>query len=193
MIPSYGLLPHFNDKKLKYIFNEAVVVEEKIDGWQISFGVFEGERWIKTKNVLSTEGDEIWQPLQTLWESLLDLGLHEEWTYRGEFIDRHRMHKITYDTIPRGQVIIWDIDKASGDYLMPEQKLFEAIRVGFDCVVPVFVGHIKAVTRLPSLVPKTSVLGGRVEGIVVKNYYRQHNKKLLKGKYIVPEFRDAKE
>lgn len=195
MIHSYGAVRHWNDLRMKYLLEEIVVIEEKLDGWQVSFGVmedFEGQRQLalRTKNTIQ-EHPDIWEPLQPLWDRLETIQslLKPGWTYRGEYLPERKMHKITYDRPASGLVVIWDIDRGAEDYLQPRQKRDEAMRLGFDVVQPLAVGKFKP-SDIPKLVPDHSMLGGRTEGVVIKNYRRNYKNRMMKAKYVRPEFRD---
>lgn len=194
MIHPYGKIYHWNDLRLKGLLDGIVVIEEKIDGWQVNFGMVEdfyGEPQLalRTKN-RSHEGPDIWEPLRPLWGRLQSLDLRPGWTYRGEYVPEKKMNQITYDRPASGMVVIWDIDRGVEEYLSCYDKKQEALRLGFDAVEPLAIGVFRP-DSLPGLVPKHSLLGGETEGVVIKNYGRAFKGHLMKGKYVRPEFRDG--
>lgn len=191
MIQSYGKTYHWNDLRVKDLFDDYVSVEEKIDGYQLSFGRFDNfeetgtELWMKTKNVLMGEGN-IWEPLQPFWERLKTLELRTNWTYRGEFLNSKNMVKIQYGRVPSNNLVLWDVDVGTQEYLGDYSRAEEALRLGFEPLYPVFRGRLRGVPEeLKRFVPKQSLLGGGVEGLVIKGYGRLYNKKLLRGKFVL--------
>ena len=174
------------------ILLDTVVVEEKIDGSQFSFGVFdEREPGIypavydqdtftlrcRSKgaqlNIIAPE-HMFAKAVAVVQEIKNELVLG--WTYRGEYLVKPKHNALAYDRTPYRNIIIFDINTGHEEYLDPAAKKIEANRVGLE-VVPVLYhgpGLELSHDHLRNMLDNTvSVLGGqKIEGVVIKNYER---------------------
>src|SRR5690606_17156441 len=109
--------------------------------------------------------------------------LREGWTYRGEFLMKPKHNILKYDRNPEGFVIIFDIQDNNGEWLSPEAKAYEAQSLGLECVPLLHRGKVDEKV-LHGLLSRTSILGGPIEGVVIKpasyNLYGM-DKKILMG------------
>lgn len=153
------------------IFSDSLVVQEKVDGSQFSFGRFNGELRCKSK------GKEQYPAPDKMFMKAIDivsgLDLLDGWTYSGEYFQKPKHNTLAYDRIPKNHIILFDIRCGLEQYLIPEAVRKEADRLGFE-VVPTFeVTDIRSVEDVISLMERISVLGGsKIEGLVFKNYSR---------------------
>lgn len=179
---------------LSTLFEGSVVVEEKIDGSQFSFGVRDGHLHCRSK------GKEIFDPAAEVGlfgpacKTALELAplLIDGWTYRGEALAKPKHNTLAYDRVPKGNVILWDIDAGNECYLSRQGKEKEAERLGLE-VVPVFYeGVVGALDPLMLNMERVSCLGGsKIEGMVFKNYGQfGTDKKILVGKYVSERFKE---
>lgn len=193
-ISSYSDIFTMGHKALAELFSGDVVVEEKIDGSQISFGRVGGELLMRSKGkqlvVLAPEKmfakavDAVAQVFHLMPEGV---------TFRGEYLQSPKHNTLAYERVPKNHIVIFDVDKGNQDYASPSEKFTWAEQLGFEVVPLLRVGRIESVDQIKSLVPATSLLGGaQPEGIVIKNYARfGPDKKILMGKYVRPEFQEA--
>lgn len=193
-ISSYSDIFTMGHKALAELFSSPVIVEEKIDGSQISFAKIGGELHMRSKGkqlvVLSPE------KMFALGVEAVAQVFHlmpEGYTFRGEYLQSEKHNTLKYDRIPKAHIIIFDVDKGNQDYASPAEKYALAAQLGFETVPHLFSGRIESVEQIKALLPATSVLGGaQPEGIVIKNYTRfGPDKKILMGKYVRPEFQEA--
>jgi hypothetical protein len=187
--PKVWALGHSGIKEL--LFDE-VIVEEKIDGSQFSFGRFDGVLHCKSKGAeINIEYPE--KMFSNAVDVVKKLDLTDGFTYRAEYLKTPKHNVLAYDRIPKDHLIVFDISIGMEEYLVPETKLSEANRLGLECVPVLFKGSIENPASIVELLNTTSVLGGqKVEGIVIKNYRRFGiDKKILIGKYVSEAFKEV--
>lgn len=190
---TYPSIYNLGHKAVRDIFTSPVVVEEKIDGSQFSFGVLGGELVCasKRKLLIVDHPDKMFERAVEIARSLAP-ELTPGWLYRGEYLQKPKHHTLAYARIPLQHTMIYDIARGEEDYLGPEEKLWEAKRLGLECVPVMFSGEVESVELLRGLLDRDSVLGGpKIEGFVVKNYERLGpDKKTLMAKFVSEEFKE---
>lgn len=203
---SYPSIYNLGHKAVAELLNDPVVVEEKVDGSQFSFGLFEKEAptledplavipelRIKSK---SADIDPNYPPalFKKAVATVIALRdkLHVGWTYRGEVLDKPKHNALAYDRTPKGNIIIFDVNDGEESYLDPAAKMQEADRLGLEVVPIFFCGNLGDASIVLQWLERTSVLGGqKIEGVVVKNYFRfGRDKKVLMGKYVSEAFKE---
>lgn len=193
-INSYSKIFAIGHRQIRDIFQGEVQVEEKVDGSQISFGVVDGELFIRSK------GAQLYvdNPEKMFSEGIKAIvaikdRLQEGAKYRGEYLKKPKHNTIEYERIPQSHIMIFDIDKGDNDYLSYAEKKNEAKRLGFECVPLIFSGAINDPEMLLGFLNRQSVLGkADIEGVVVKNYEKfTDDKKTMMGKYVSEKFKEA--
>ena len=179
----------------KALFDGPVVVEEKIDGSQFSFGVDDaGVLHCRSKGAqLHLDAPERMFAKAVKTARMVESELRPGWTYRGEYLQKPKHNALAYDRVPAAHVILFDIDRGDQDYLAPDDKRTEAGRIGLESVPVVYEGVITSAEQFKALLPAQSVLG-RVapEGIVAKNYAEYTpDRKVMMGKYVTESFRET--
>lgn len=187
------------------LFNGPVIIEEKVDGSQISFlRTHQDELIIRSKGADQTfsGGDSMFNAARLSIESRFEL-MQRGRTYRGEYLSKPHHNALTYSRVPNGNIIIFDIDDPSAipgggqRFLSPIEKLIEADRLGLEVVPMLWNGPVKPddiVQKVMDFVRTTeSVLGGpKIEGVVVKNYAQYtREKKYAIGKWVSEEFKEV--
>lgn len=174
------------------IFNEEIIVEEKVDGSQLSFGLFPDGLRARSKGAQI----QILAPM-AMFKPAVDvvqsLDLHPGWTYRAEFLAKPKHNVLCYDRIPAKHLIIFDINTGNESYLGYEEKAAEAARLGLEVVPLLFKGKCTDIEMFRSFLDRTSILGGqKIEGVVVKNYARfGRDKKVMLGKFVSEAFKEV--
>lgn len=180
------------------LFEGSVVVEEKIDGSQFSFGVYDGQLVCRSKGQqLDVDAPEKLFTAAVATAKRLAPYLRDGWMYRAEYLLTPKHNVIKYDRIPAGHLIIFDICTDKETYLPYHEKRDEASRLGLECVPRLFEGFtflsFGIERAVKEWVPATSVLGGTPEGVVVKAYGRfDADGKMLCGKYVTDDFKETK-
>lgn len=192
---SYPKVYALGHRAITDLFLDPVVVQEKIDGSQFSFGVFNGELRARSR------GHEIvLDAPENLFADAIDVikrihnyyCLRDGWTYRGEYLRVPKHNTLCYGRTPRDLIILFDININHESYLTVEEVQSEAHRIGLECVPTFGAGNIACVSEIRELLDRESVLGGtKIEGIVIKNYNRfGRDKHVLMGKYVSEKFKE---
>jgi hypothetical protein len=177
---------------------DAVLVEEKIDGSQFSFGVFEenGERVLRCRSkgaqLQTLAPEKMFSAAVATAQALADR-LTVGWTYRGEYLAKPKHNALAYGRIPAQHVILFDISPSQEAYLPWDAKAEEAARLGLEVVPRMFEGVVSDVQMVREFLAHTSVLGGqKVEGVILKNYKRfTAEKKVMIGKFVSEAFKEV--
>lgn len=176
------------------LFQGPVVIEEKLDGSQFSFGVFNGELRARSKgSQLLIDAPEKMFAAGIETARSLASKLKDGWTYRGEYFQKPKHNVLAYDRIPTGHVMIYDINTGHESYLSYDEKATEAARIGLEVIPLVFSGVVENLDQFKSYLERDSILGGqKVEGVVVKNYSQfAADGKAMMGKYVSEAFKEV--
>lgn len=198
MLNSYPSIYNLGHAAIEDLLKSPVIVEEKVDGSQFSFGVHKdtGELMCRSKgavvNVALPEG-----MFKRGVETALELKdrLVPGWTYRGEYLNSPSHNTLIYSRVPKKHFILFDINTGLEQYATPDQKREEAERLGLECVPVLYRGWLQDIQIFRQLLEKESVLGGqKIEGVVIKpeNYALfGRDKKCLMGKFVSEAFKEA--
>lgn len=201
MVKIHGYSSPFNltHKEAQNFFDGSpYIVQEKIDGSQFSFGVYELE---DLHIACRSHGAQInldeppkmflkgIETVKNMWGNL-QVG----WTYRGELLDKPKHNTLQYSRVPVGNIILYDIDKGDQDYLIGDEFYQEAERIGLE-TVPCFAITMRRpdAEDIENWLSRTSVLGGTlIEGVVLKNYDKYGiDKKVLMVKIVSERFKET--
>jgi hypothetical protein len=214
---SYPSSFNLGHRAVRTLLDYPHVVEEKVDGSQFSFGLFdviddhhvmdgttfEQELRVRSKGaIMMVDAPEkmFAKAVETV-KGIQHL-LHPNWTYRAEYLAKPKHNTLAYDRHPVGHLIGFDISTGDQEWLDPVAKAAEFARIGLECV-PVLnrvtdaSGVYRNVTLdyLRGLLDGTrSVLGGQlIEGVVIKplvELYGPDHKTLI-GKFVSERFKEA--
>lgn len=179
------------------LFDGPVVVQEKIDGSQFTFGVIGGELRLRSKGAELFPGttDKLFAGAVATAVALAEAGaLVEGWQYRGEAMMGPRHNSLAYARAPRGNVILFDVDRGLEDRVAEPLALAEiAEALNIEVVPTLYVGEVSSLDQLRGFLEHDAYLGGaQPEGVVVKNYARWgRDGKMLMGKLVSDAFREA--
>jgi hypothetical protein len=171
-ISSYPSVFALGHKAIADIFTGDVILEEKIDGSQFSFGIIDGELQCRSKGknlILDAPEKMFVRAIETVRsvESLLT----PEYIYRGEYLEKPKHNTLAYARTPRHYIIGFDIVTAPETYLSPAEKYTEFERIGLECVPAFYSGKVDNLAMFNTFLERESILGGtKIEGVVVKNY-----------------------
>lgn len=178
------------------IFEVEVFVEEKIDGSQFSFRREGSEVKFRSRKTDLYPGNA--GMFEKGVQSVLEVAdkLMGGWTYRGEYLMKPKHNTLAYDRVPKRNVVIFDIETSPNNYLPPAERYDEAVRLGFDCVPVYCQTMITDMDQLKEFLKETSILGGPIEGIVIKPASQMLfgiDKKLLMAKFVAEDFKEKHE
>lgn len=192
---SYPSIFNVGHRALEGFFDGPVLVQEKVDGSQFSFGSFGGELRCRSKGqqLVVTAPEKMFTLAVETAVGLFEAGkLVDGWTYRGEYLQKPTHNTLTYGRIPAQHVILFDINDGHESYLLYSAVANEAARLGLDVVPLMFEGWIKTPEQFKEYLERDSVLGGtKVEGVVAKRYdLFGQDKKCLMAKYVCEGFKE---
>lgn len=196
---SYPKVWNMGHSAILDLFADDVVCEEKVDGSQFSFGIFDfesGERGLRIRSkgaqmiVDAPEGMFI-RAVETV-KALQDR-LHVGWTYRAEYLAKPHHNALRYDRVPKDHLMVFDINTAEEVYLSRPEKEAECERIGLEVIPLLHSGRVETLEFFRSFLDRNSVLGGqKIEGVVAKNYARfGKDKKVLMGKFVSEAFKEV--
>lgn len=181
MIGSYGKV-WAQGRPTANIYFGPVVVQEKIDGSQISFARLDGKLYVKSKNQYVVEGvADLSEPVVAangMFQIAVDeianrfALLPEGYVFRGEYLNRPKHNILRYDRVPEGNIVVFDIYNCHSDmWLVPSEAERLSEQINLEYVQTFYQGHVETTEQLMSLHERESMLGGQlIEGFVVKNY-----------------------
>jgi hypothetical protein len=191
---SYPKIFALGHRAIRDLTSGPVIIEEKVDGSQFSFGKFNGVLRVKSKNV-EFDIDVPVDMFKVACEKVKELApvLVDGWTYRGEAFCKPKHNVLAYDRMPRGGIILFDVNTSHEEYLGYGDKVQEASRLGLE-VVPMLYAGVVTEKVLRDLLKHTSILGGQtIEGVVLKpGQYSLFgdDKKVLLGKFVSEAFKE---
>lgn len=190
---SYPKVYAIGHRAIRGLFDGPVVVQEKIDGSQFSFGVIDGVLRFRSRNreIHPPVDDKLFSGAVATAQALHEEGrLVEGWIYRGEAMCAPRHNTLQYERAPKGNFVLFDIDTGLEDR-MPEGLEDVAEALGLEVVPEFFRGEVESHEHLKELLTRESMLGGAMEGVVAKNYARWgQDGKMMMGKLVRDEFKE---
>lgn len=198
---SYPSIHNLGNAAIRDLLTVPCYVEEKVDGSQFSFGVFDdpdypdGHIRIKSKNaeMFVDAPEKMFNKAAATVKQLAPL-LHRGWTYRGEYLQSPSHNSLMYERVPTGHIMLFDISVGGGVFATRAELEAEAARIGLE-VVPLLKWDTPSLEELRDLIDnQVAVLGGqKIEGVVIKQQQPLlwgSDKKLLIGKFVSERFRE---
>ena len=198
---SYPKVYAIGHAAMKDLLLDDVIVEEKIDGSQFSFGMIDVGDGQGLRLRCRSKGAELHldapeamfiKAVQTAKK--LAPTLTPGWTYRCEYLAKPKHNTLAYERTPQDYLIVFDVNTGHEQYMALHDKQREADRIGLECVQAwTIVGGVKEAQQLRNLLSFMSALGSqKIEGVVVKNYARfGPDGKALMGKYVSEAFKEV--
>lgn len=193
ILPSYGKVWNLGSPPIDGILDKPLSVFEKIDGSQLSVGIIEGELRARSRNQdISYDPPKMFAPSL---DALKSLPLNPAYIYRGEALAKPKHNALAYERVPMHHFILWDIDlDHQGRRMEWEDVEIEAARLGLECVPCFCRSALLSFEDVQGFLRKRSILGGPIEGIVLKTAKRSiwfgEDGKELMGKYVSASFRE---
>lgn len=195
MLPKYPKVYTLGHRILKDIFLDPVIIQEKIDGSQISFGFVDGQLQARsrTQSICMDAPEKMFQQaVNTIRSIHAEYGLKEGYIYRGEYLRSPKHNTLQYSRIPKNHIIIFDINNGQESYLPVLEVADEAVRIGLEYVPTYEIDTIGCISEIQHWLDKESILGGiKIEGVAVKNYNRFNlDGHILVGKSVSEKFKE---
>ena len=197
-LSSYPHVLNLGHRELDALMTVPVIAEEKIDGSQISFSRVSDEVLVRSRGadvpVPAPSGHMFSRGVAEIL-TRKDL-LKNGFVYRGEYLQKPKHNTLTYKSLPVGNIVIYDVETAPYRYLAYREKQYEAHRLNFYCV-PCYgeftIGSAEFREFLDTLPKRESILGGSIEGAVLKPRDGDvfgRDGKLVVGKVVLAEFKE---
>jgi len=209
----YPTVYNLGHREVEGIFDDDVIVEEKVDGSQFSFGMMLSGEVItldskdgtskdypqyelhcrsKGKVMILDAPEKMFQHAVDSIIARQDL-LHPGWVYRCEYLAKPHHNVLCYNRVPEGYLIGFDIAIGEEIYLSPEDKYREFDRIGLETVTLLYSGKVNNIDQFAVFLDHISILGGTtIEGVVVKNYEKfTREKKVMIGKHVSEKFKEV--
>ena len=172
-IPSYGKVITYGHRYNKMILDSPVVIQEKVDGSQFSFGFLDGKLQCRSRG----QAIDIHAP-DKMFEKGLEYiktvvhKLRPGYVYRGEYLQSPKHNTLAYDRTPANHIVIFDIEQGFYDYIPDQDALKElAAELRLEFVPVLYEGMLTSIEQAMELLENESFLGGpKIEGVVIKNY-----------------------
>jgi len=169
------------------IFRGPVVVEEKYDGSQFTFGLVPnaaGDRYdlvARSKSVQLDPADlgMFNQAYDTALKLMVENKLIPGWTYCCEYLSKPKHNVLQYARVPAGFLVLYDIritDYTTARFATPDEKISEAIKLGIEPVKVIATGEYFSFQDA-WLTAGSSLGNGNIEGVVIKNYGQPHDER----------------
>lgn len=192
---SYPKVYALGHRAIADLLSGEVVIQEKIDGSQFSFGVLKGELYCRSKGAVIDLSDpqKLFAPSVATVIAAFEAGLLVEGLiYRGEAMVGPRHNTLEYKRCPTGHIVLFDVDIGLEDRYTP--FVAHGLKLGMEVTPCLWVGSGDKVTMemLQEFVAGESFLGGAIEGVVIKNYaaFNHQDGKMLIGKYVTEAFKE---
>lgn len=198
MIPSYPSIYALGHRAVTDLFRDPVVVQEKVDGSQISFARYDGPDgpFLKVRSkgadILPVAPPDMFKAGVAYLQSIIET-IPANVIFRGEYLAKPKHNALVYDRVPRHNIVLFDVDEGLESYVGWDRLLDYAALLDFETVPLLYTGMVYSPTELRSFLDRESYLGGqKVEGVVVKNYQRfTLDKKVMMAKLVSEAFKEV--
>jgi len=193
MINSYPKVWNLGNAAIADLLKDNVIIEEKIDGSQFSFGIIDDKLECRAHHQQINLDNPGMFKLAVETVKKLEPQLYPGWIYRCEYLSKPKHNTLAYDRVPNKYLIVFDINTGKESYISYDKKAKEAEKLGLE-VVPLLAPSCKfdSYDTFKTLLHTVSCLGGQtIEGIVIKNYHRfDRNGRVLMGKFVNEIFKE---
>jgi len=171
-LPGYGKVYAFGHRAVADILTGPVVVEEKVDGSQFSFGFVDGKLKMRSRRVEVFEdaGDKIFWPaiehLKTIGSCLRED--YNGWVFRCEAVCRPKHNTVAYKRRPAGCLVLLNADETGQCGFVDRIKAAcAAADLGIELVPELIRGQL-SLEAIREQMSRPSFLGADMEGVVIK-------------------------
>ncbi len=203
-VVSYPKIYNVGHRALEGLFGSEVVIQEKVDGSQFSFGLLDEGGEGKLDDVqlsVRSKGQQIdidappkMFAAAVEYVKLLVPDLELGATYRCEWLNKPKHNSLAYERTPFNGLMLFDIERP-GQYYERNRLAFEleAESLGIEAVPELFRGMVNSIEELREFFDRDSVLGNvKIEGMVIKNYdLFTPDKTIALGKWVSEAFKET--
>jgi hypothetical protein len=182
------------------IFEDEVEVTEKVDGSQFVFGKIDGKMFYRSKGKAqeAVSPDKMFACGIEYIESVQN-DVPEGMAFYCELLAKPKHNTLAYERVPKNNLVLFGISEQHGSRFCSSTDDLPAWadRMGIESVPVLYRGKISNPDMLLELLEKDSFLGKcKIEGVVVKNYYKQfllggQPMPLMAGKFVSEAFKEV--
>lgn len=195
MLSSYPKVYAVGHPAIAGLFDAPVYAEEKVDGSQLSFCVWDGQLMVRSRSKqIDIDGPDDMFKLAV--EQLKDRQpvIPGGIVFRGEYLMRPKHNVLAYDRTPKDNIILFDAMVGPEDYATKADLEAMADDMDFE-TVPTLSRGVTCVDDVRRLMDTVSVLGGqKIEGLVFKREHGDRaflkDAKPMVGKYVSEAFKE---
>lgn len=192
-------------REIEDLFNGEVIVQEKIDGSNFGFGLdYAGVLHCvsRTQDINLDNPEKSFAPAVEYIKSIQHL-LPPGLVFRCEYLRGPKHNVLSYKRAPKNYLVLFEIDDVGPDTGVystrastPFQLSVAGEQLGIETVPTYFLGIMLGSDLADSFNNRwskyESLLGGPIEGVVVKNYNRfTADGNILAGKFVRAEFKES--
>lgn len=196
MIRAYPKIFSIGTDYIIDIFKEDVEITEKIDGSQFVFGKIDGTLHMRSKGavIYPEVPDGLFKEVVEYVKSI-ETRLPDNLVFYCEYLKKPKHNCLVYDRVPKNYLMLFGVMKFPAEKFLPLDEWVDVL--GVETVPKLYVGRIEKVEEILRFLETDSILGNtKVEGIVVKNYYRPfllggQPIPLMAGKFVSEKFKEV--
>lgn len=173
---SYPKVYNMGHPAVSSILDGEVMIQEKVDGSQFSFGVHGGELKFRSRRREFGVGeqDKLFDIAVQILHNIPLSYFNEGYTYHCEYLQKQKHNTLEYDRVPRNNLVLFDVECSYCSFVQVD-CFGDASKLKIESVPIFYCGPGSAVTidMINEFMERESFLGGtKIEGIVIKNYSR---------------------
>jgi hypothetical protein len=184
-------------KHIRDIFDSEVEITEKIDGSQFGFGKIQGELVVRSKNkYLQPDALEKMFIKGVEYVKTISELIPDNTMFYGEYLQKPKHNVLAYDKTPKNYISLFGM--ISEGTFITDHDILKTYADKFDIdVVPLLFKGKCDKDKVEELLNTKSYLGVvNVEGVVVKNYYKDYwlggqYFPIMGGKYVSEKFKEV--
>jgi len=187
------------DRHIKELFDDEVIIQEKVDGSQFGFAKFNGDLYFRSKGKVLYDEDTTKSFAKIIvYLNSIEKQIPNNYVFYGEYLEKPRQNALTYGRTPNNHLVIFAGKNIETDEWLADHAELElvAASMGFETVPLLYKGMVADVDTLKVLLETESFLGKeQIEGFVVKNYHKEYQFAnltipFLAGKYVREGFKE---
>lgn len=198
MIKAFPKIFAIGTDYIRDIFNEEIEITEKIDGSQFIFGKIDGDLYTRSKGqqIFPESVDKMFD-LAVEYVLKIQDKIPDNTVFYCEYLKNPKHNTLKYNRVPKNNLILFGVADSSEMFYSYDKIKEWADILDIEVVPLIFNGKIENAVEIFDLIKKESILGGvDMEGLVVKNYYRQfllggQPMPLMAGKYVSEKFKEV--
>jgi len=200
MISAFPKIFTLGQRYIENIFEDEVIVEEKMDGSQFSFAKINGEMIYRSKGKRQMPecSDKLFKKGIDYLESIKER-IPEGIQFYAEYLSKPKHNTLSYERIPKNHFMLFGVyDLNKQNFIWNREFMSNYVNLlEIDMVPTLFQGKISSFEEVKELMNTVSFCGKtKIEGLVIKNYHKDlfvggHIIPIMCGKFVSEEFKEV--